>query len=180
MDTCGDTNDIWGHAALEQNRSWLMAYAVSMTGDPTAAEDIVQRVFGAAWESREKYDGSYDFGAWLRGIAKNMIRRHWAREQKEQVFVGIDEIEALDAVVAAHRRDHIEEQDRRHRIRQLRECVRGLAENTRQLLRWKYQKRMRSDEIARLQNRKANTVDKAISRARKALYRCLQAKMADV
>ncbi|MBN1669388.1 MAG: hypothetical protein JXR37_00030 [Kiritimatiellae bacterium] len=65
-------DDIWVHALIDQNRRWLLAFVLSLTGDANAADDLVQQVFLVAFENRAKYDGSRPLGGWLRGIARNI------------------------------------------------------------------------------------------------------------
>lgn len=51
-----------------------VAYLVGATAQ---AEEIVQETFAAALVGLRKFDGRSTFEAWLRGIAHNLVRRHW-------------------------------------------------------------------------------------------------------
>lgn len=48
-----------------------------LVGATAQAEEIVQETFAAALVGLRKFDGRATFEAWLRGIAHNLVRRHW-------------------------------------------------------------------------------------------------------
>lgn len=169
-----DTTDIWGHAALEQNRAWLMPYVVSMTGDLRASQDIVQMAFKTAWEKRADYDGTYPLGAWLRGIAKNLIRRHWQTASRTPVFVDIEEIEHLDGAVSRAEHTLMDPGAQESRLRSLQSCLGKLAAKARDLIRLRYYERLHSDDIADRMGMNVSAVDKTISRARQDLRTCMR------
>lgn len=55
----------------------LLKHVSYLTGDVSAAEDLVQETFAQAVASLGRYDGRAPFLAWLRGIAQNLVRKHW-------------------------------------------------------------------------------------------------------
>jgi len=169
--------DVWVRTALEPNRRWLMTYVISMVGNPVDAEDIVQRVLGAAWENRAKYDGSRPLGAWLRGIARNLVRRHWAERQKQPVFVTLESLDTLDFHSEHAEAEALDEVRTEKRMEALRECVGELTERARKILRLKYHQRVRSAEIGKMLGRTANAVDNLLSRVRRNLLNCVSTKM---
>ncbi len=48
-----------------------------VAGDARAAEDIVQEAVCIAWEKEEAPADEEEQERWLRGIARNLVRRHW-------------------------------------------------------------------------------------------------------
>lgn len=48
-----------------------------LTGDTHAAEDLVQETFARAFVGLRQFEGRASFGGWLRGIAVNIVRKHW-------------------------------------------------------------------------------------------------------
>ncbi|WP_308287219.1 RNA polymerase sigma factor [Actinomadura parmotrematis] len=83
----------------------LHAYAKRRLGVPLA-EDVVAEAFATAFRQRERYDGRADFGAWLWGIAGNVIARHHRQETRMyRAFArtGVDPAEDGIAEAAADR-----------------------------------------------------------------------------
>ncbi|WP_019632166.1 RNA polymerase sigma factor [Actinomadura atramentaria] len=83
----------------------LHAYIRRRLGDPLA-EDVVAETFAVAFRRRERFDGRSEFGAWLWGIASNLIARH--RRQETRMYrafarTGTDPAEDGVAEVASAR-----------------------------------------------------------------------------
>ena len=74
-------------ALLEQNRQWLLAYILSLTGHYSDSEDMVQDVFRTALEQQNRFDQVVTVGGWLRGIARNKIREYWRQTKRRPVFL---------------------------------------------------------------------------------------------
>src|SRR5579862_2868158 len=89
-------DDPWGAAAIEQNRQWLLAYLLSLTGDPDAADDLVQEVFVVALRKRETFVAGTNFGGWLRTIAKNIALTHSKRRRREILLSNDRATQVLD------------------------------------------------------------------------------------
>ncbi|WP_285582541.1 RNA polymerase sigma factor [Actinoallomurus iriomotensis] len=48
----------------------------------TLADDLVSETFTTAFRRRDRFDGRTDFGAWLWGIASNLIAKHHRQETR--------------------------------------------------------------------------------------------------
>ncbi|NEA22850.1 RNA polymerase sigma factor [Actinomadura bangladeshensis] len=59
----------------------LHAYIKRRLG-PTLADDLVSEAFATAFRQRARFDGRREFGAWLWGIAANLIARHHRQESR--------------------------------------------------------------------------------------------------
>jgi RNA polymerase sigma factor (sigma-70 family) len=59
----------------------LHAYISRRLGH-TLADDLVSETFTTAFRQRDRFDGRADFGAWLWGIASNLIAKHHRRETR--------------------------------------------------------------------------------------------------
>ncbi|WP_240778828.1 RNA polymerase sigma factor [Nonomuraea zeae] len=59
----------------------LHAYIKRRLG-PTLADDIVAEAFATAFRQRGRFDGRAEFGAWLWGIAGNLIAKHHRQETR--------------------------------------------------------------------------------------------------
>jgi RNA polymerase sigma factor (sigma-70 family) len=51
--------------------------------DQSASEDLVQQTFVKAFMSLDNYQTGRDFGAWLRTIARNLLRNELRRRGRE-------------------------------------------------------------------------------------------------
>ncbi|QKW39312.1 RNA polymerase sigma factor [Actinomadura sp. NAK00032] len=59
----------------------LHAYTKRRLG-PALADDLVSEAFATAFRQRARFDGRREFGAWLWGIAANLIARHHRQETR--------------------------------------------------------------------------------------------------
>ncbi|MBZ5711594.1 RNA polymerase sigma factor [Nannocystis pusilla] len=66
-----------------------------LTGDTHAAEDLVQETFARAFVGLAQFEGRGSFAGWLRGIAVNIVRKHWrSRYRGDQAM---DRLEVVSA-----------------------------------------------------------------------------------
>lgn len=61
----------------------LMRYAYRLTGQTTAAEDLVQTTMLRAWAAREQFQAGTNFRAWLLRIARNAFLTELRRTRRE-------------------------------------------------------------------------------------------------
>ncbi|WP_243772946.1 RNA polymerase sigma factor [Actinomadura barringtoniae] len=83
----------------------LHAYIKRRLGPPLA-DDLVSEAFAVAFRRRATYDGRAEFGAWLWGIASNLIAKHHRQETRMfRAFArtGVDPAEDGLAEVASER-----------------------------------------------------------------------------
>ena len=66
-------------------------YALSLSGDPRAAEEITQETFFKAMRSLDRFRGDSSLKSWLFAIAKNL----WISERRKKKPQPMDEAEAL-------------------------------------------------------------------------------------
>jgi RNA polymerase sigma-70 factor (ECF subfamily) len=105
-----------------------VAYLVGATAQ---AEEIVQETFAAALVGLRRYDGRASFETWLRGIAHNLVRRHWrTRFRRGRAY---DRLEQMAAEPPGSPREDPEQshvQDRRAEV--LRAVLETLPESMRE------------------------------------------------
>ena len=171
-----DDMEIWARAIIEQNQRWLMAYLISATGNPVVAEDLCQDVFVAALKGRDRFDSSRSFGAWLRGIARNVLLMHYRNSEKAPMYLGDKLLSVLESISEDQEEADLDPEARDETMDSMRACMQSLSERARSLLCMKYAKQMRSKEIGERMGMKATAVDMAISRSRKAIKECMEQK----
>ncbi len=169
--------DPWARALIEQNQRWLTAFFLAATGDRTVADDLVQEVFQQALTSQHNYDPDKPFGAWLRGIARHLLFRHYRTSKRQMLPLGDKIVEHLDAVASEAEQRFIDPDWQPSRLAALRSCMDELTERVRAMLTLKYQEELASKDIADRFRMKTNAVDMAISRARRVLEDCVSKKL---
>jgi len=166
----------WSEAAIGQNRRWLSAYILSLTGDPALVDGMVQEVFLVAYRKKDSFESGASFGGWLRGIARNVIRRYWTKVGRQPLFDRDEAIDRLDRIVAEAEHKHMDP-DWAERMRAfLSECLEELSEKARQILRMRYGAGRTSEEVASALGQSVSNVNVTVFRARAALGDCLRRK----
>ncbi|HVP10509.1 MAG TPA: sigma-70 family RNA polymerase sigma factor [Phycisphaerae bacterium] len=157
----------------------LHAFVRSCVQQGTAADDIVQEVFVAAWRNLAEYDQTYPFARWLPGIAKNKILefhrnrktrlRHVSTLSPEQIDVLAGEFDRL----IPGRGDAAAET-----LAALRDCLAALPPRERHLIHAVYRERQTCAAIAERLEETAEGVKKRLQRIRAQLRDCILGKLA--
>jgi len=141
--------------------------------DISATEDFVQEVFVRAYRSLETYDAGRDFGAWLRTIARNLLRNEIRRAVREKkAFRSYRKF-------LLKRLEHNEKAEQyeirlAQALEQCREHMEGDAERALDL---RYDKGLDFAEVADALNRTVAAARQLLTRVRKALRRCVEERM---
>ncbi|MFO0633242.1 MAG: RNA polymerase sigma factor [Nannocystaceae bacterium] len=79
-------------ALAGDERAWVRLYqrhfdrifrdVAYLMGGAAGAEELVQETFAAALTGLRRYDARASFVTWLRGIAHNLVRRHWRTQSR--------------------------------------------------------------------------------------------------
>ena len=81
----------------------IRAFARTLTGDPTAADDLAQEAMMKAWDARASYQMGTNMKAWTFMILRNQFysekRRSWRstqldQEAAERTLIAVDDPEA--------------------------------------------------------------------------------------
>lgn len=95
-------------------------------------DDLVQETFIAAYRNLGTFRADEDLGAWLRGIARNVLRHHFRASQRRRTAM-----EGFRQQVAEHVSAHIEQAAAREEsadIEALLHCIAQLPERLRQVV----------------------------------------------
>jgi RNA polymerase sigma-70 factor (ECF subfamily) len=96
----GGDADAWSRL-YHQHFDRMLKHVAYLAGDVHAAEDLVQETFARAFVGLAGFEGRASFIGWLRGIAVNVVRRHWrSRYRGEQALARLGTL-TRDAVSAA-------------------------------------------------------------------------------
>ncbi|MBI2930042.1 MAG: sigma-70 family RNA polymerase sigma factor [Planctomycetes bacterium] len=167
--------DIWTQAVIEQNRRWLLAYLRAATGDAALSEDLVQEVFVIAYQKRHEYRKGNPFGAWLRGIARNLVRRAAEDRSRRPTLISTDAAwEVLDRCAAHLEDSHMRPGYEAARQSALRRCVEKLTNKARALIEGRYRRGLSLPRLAGECGLSTRYVAVALFRARAALVSCVK------
>src|SRR5580698_1398798 len=118
----------------------LLRQAAAMSGDISAAEDLVAETLGEAWKSLARYDESCRFSTWLYAI---LLHRHqkWRRRARSRP-VALAWLPIFDREELVARQENVpspeptpaEAAARNENSARLRECLDRLPEKHRQIL----------------------------------------------
>jgi len=170
-------DDIWSRALVEQNQRWLMVYFLAATGNYAESEDLVQETFTEALKNAGRFDKTKSFGAWLRGIARNVYLEHRRRSGRRQVPLSENALEHLDMATAAIEEVSTIPGYAEMRMNAFRTCLETLNERTEEVVRRRYLDGEPSKMIAAAMGMTVAAVDLVISRSRKSLSDCVKRKL---
>lgn len=144
----------------------LRAFARTLTGDPTAADDLAQDAMMKAWDARASYQLGTNMKAWTFMILRNQFysekRRSWRQSQLDQ--------EAAERTLVA-----IDDPESPLALDELRQALNTLPEEQREALILVGAGGFAYEEAAEICQCAVGTVKSRVSRARKALLATLEA-----
>ncbi len=138
-------------------------------------DDVAQEVFIETYRGLARYEPDRSFLKWVRGIARNVVRRHGERQSRESRL-------RQDAVSEWLRRRREEQPEAAPEtpggpLEALRNCLERLPEHLQRMIRLQVAERMSSGAIARVVERSADAVRMALMRARGLLQECIEARL---
>jgi RNA polymerase sigma-70 factor (ECF subfamily) len=135
------------------------------------AEDLCQEVFLRCYLGREKLERATTVGAWLTGIARNILREHVRKMSRRKEVAWTELCLELDQITRVH--DGHEADAMTH----LPKCLDSLGQSAREAIDLRYRAQLRMEEIGRRLKRSEGAVKLLVHRARQALRNCLERKL---
>jgi RNA polymerase sigma-70 factor (ECF subfamily) len=165
--------DAYGEVvALYQQEVWRIA--ARLLADRDATGDLVQQVFVDAYFHLDQYRPGTDFGAWLRTIARNRVRREARSSARAS-----RRLEAYRRTLLERLGDSPEsERQEQALLDALRECQGKLPGPAARVLGLRYVECLGFEEIAASVGGTAAAVQRMISRIRLQLRDCIKARVA--
>ena len=112
-------------ALVEEHQASLRAFVRTLGVDPDWVDDLAQDAFVVAYRELETFDEDRDFGKWLRGIARNLVRNELRKAGRRRIMnedltrhlllVREPEPDLFDAMQVSALRDCMEELPRKSR-----------------------------------------------------------------
>lgn len=157
---------------VRENADSLTAFLRAAVEDQAAAEDVFQDTMLIAWRRIGEYDSARPFGAWLRGIARNLVLAYYRSAARRVTFSSDRMLEYLDQRMAQVDRrpgDTLDE-----KVAALRDCLQRLAPIYREPIDLHYGQRRTSEWIADHLATTKDAIQKRLQRARLQLAECLE------
>ena len=162
---------------LLQHQGDYMAYLMAMVRDLDAAEEIFQNAAVVVIEYAQP-ETIRDFRAWGKEIMRRQALHYLRAKGTAASNLSSIEPDLLEQIDRAFDEDTTDAVQRQREIEALRECSKKLPEPQRTMVAMRYERRVSFDEIGAALGKTAAAIQRALSRSRKALYDCVQSKLA--
>lgn len=163
---------------VREHHAGLRGFVRSLGVDPLWVDDVAQEAFIVAYNRLEEFDRSRDFGAWLRGIARNLVINERRKDARRKRIISDNLTEVLLASSSASEEEEDEMGDfALLRLNALKECVKTLPEKSLRLLKSRYEDDHSAQDIAEEFSMNPPAVRKALERMRTALRECMEEKL---
>lgn len=163
---------------VREHHSGLRGFVRSLGVDPLWVDDVAQEAFIVAYNRLDEFDHSRDFGAWLRGIARNLVINERRKDARRKRILSDNLTEVLIASSSVSDEEDEEMGDLAlMRLNALKECVKSLPEKSLRLLKSRYEDDNSAQDIAEEFSMNPPAVRKALERMRAALRECMEEKM---
>lgn len=165
-------------SAFIRDRHRLAAFVNGLLRDAHTAEDVLQEVWVQLAAEVAKGTLLENQPAWCRGVARNLVRRQWERQQTSKVVTDSAALEIfLERVELAFAEEDEVSDDWLRKQQALNACVAALPERSRQMLALRYDSNSSMEEVARTMGQTFEGVTKALYRIRQSLLKCVERKL---
>jgi len=159
-----DDQTIAGH------REGVFRFLLFLTQNAELAEEVTQETFKLALSKGLTSEPIRDYGAWLRAIAKNILRTQRQRRPPRGLVFNSDIVEMAEGYLVRAGQNEAWEA----RKKALLNCIGRLSETNRGLLRRRYEQGQDVKDIAGAVGMEPNTLSKRLERIRIALRDCVR------
>ena len=168
----GDTTAFAKLVKLYESDLWRIAS--SLLRDRAATENLVQQAFVDAYTHLDQYRTGSDFGAWLRTIARNRLRKELRTAMREDRRLSAYR-ERLAERIRAETPSQQDDSDAY--LAALRGCREQLPAEDASLIRLRYERGMSFEAIAARNGQTPAAVQRMISRIRFKLRSCIEGQV---
>jgi RNA polymerase sigma-70 factor (ECF subfamily) len=157
-----------------QHSNRLRGFILGLLPDRAVADDVLQEVFLIVTAKAAEFQSGSDFLAWVRAIAREKVL-----EYRHRRFPAARQLtdEAWDALTESAQ-EVDDAWNARHEA--LQKCLDELAPRAREVVQLRYSvERLDLEEVARRMSWTVGSVKVALSRAKDALWDCVQRRLTD-
>lgn len=153
---------------MTQHQGRLYGYVLALSGDPDAANDVLQEANIVLWKQSSQFEVGSNFKAWAFRIAHFQFMAYRQKLLRDKVLFSDD----LLSVLASEAK----EIDERHeqRAAALQKCLERMPPRSREAIRLRYADELNIGQMADRLHRSANAIYQILYRARQWLIECVQ------
>jgi len=153
-----------------RHQAAMYRFALRMTGNAWAAEEIVQDVFMTLMRQPKKYDAARGtLGGFLYGIARNRVMKHWERLPREVSLEEKNEDGSRSGIVLQDTATPATSAEKRERVEQVRAAVLELPAEFREAVVLCELEEMSYEEAAQMAGCPIGTIRSRLHRGRALL-----------
>ncbi len=156
-------------ALVDTHESGIYRYLVYLGAGHAAAEDVLQDTFLAAYQNRSPENDPAKVGAWLRGIARNIFRKHCRKRKMSPILFD----DAALAAAESYWRETAETGFDQIMLA-LDSCLKKLPDKQRELIIMRYDKSISRRSMAELTGMTPDGIKSALRRIREGLADCIR------
>ena len=153
---------------LTSHQSRLYAYVLSLLGDRSQAEDVLQETNAVLWRKANEFQLGTNSGAWMLKVGYFQVMAHRRRLTRDRLVFDDDFIRDI----AEGAEQQCERQEEKQRL--LADCIRKLAQRYQELILRRYTEGATLKSIAAQSGQSENSIKQALFRARAALIECVK------
>jgi RNA polymerase sigma-70 factor (ECF subfamily) len=163
---------------VREHHAGLRGFVRSLGVNPLWVDDVAQEAFIFAYNRLDEFDRDRDFGAWLRGIARNLVINERRKDARRKRILSDNLTDVLLSTSSVAEDEDLEMGDTAMaKLKALRECIGGLPEKSLLMLKSRYENENSAHEIAEEFEMKPPAVRKALERIRTSLRKCMEERL---
>lgn len=156
---------------VEFHQQMLRSFVAALNADPNSSDDLAQEVFIRALHRLDRVENSAALPAFLRGIARNVVREQFKKSQRSRSNLKRFMDWAEDTWESCH--PHSQPPEHTSLLDSLQTCLQRLPEKSRSLLQLRYYEELTSHQIGETTRMSADAVRTSMGRIRKKLLHCM-------
>jgi RNA polymerase sigma-70 factor (ECF subfamily) len=168
----------WFVEKVRESQSRLRASIRGLGVRAEAVDDVAQDVFVLAWQKRDEFDGSGDFGGWVVQIARRLVANERRKDNRRNRLLSGEVTDLLLHETPAPS-GPLEQLEHQEDLAALRGCLAQLPPSGREMIRLRYFEHLSPGSIAGRLGRPSNYVRQSLLRLRRLLSECLGGRLAN-
>ena len=159
---------------LTRSQNGVFSYILSLVTDPDAARDILQDTNVVLWRKAGEFKEGTNFMSWALAVARLQVLAFWRDHHRDRHVFNPQLLEQLADEYTAN------PEDTDDRARAFEDCLKQLPPRQRELLSERYAAGGSVKGMAQRRAQSAGALSVTLSRIRKALANCIDAKIEKV